>query len=278
LGVQREQSGARVIRANGETLQQASELARYLPSLLLGPHTVELLTGPPGVRRSFLNWGVFHVEPKFGAWWQDGQRILKQRNAILKAGGAGSDISVWTEQLVSVTEKIDVARRAYFEAFLPVFTETYRFLLGVEGVKCRYRRGWPPDRELPAVYESQEESDRQRRFTQSGFHRADIQVWIDGNPVAQTCSRGELKLISWAMVLAQGRLMAGNSAVFLVDDLTAELDDKHRKTIAALLQQIGGQVLVTGTDSDSLRGLWEEGSGKLFHVEQGQIREQEHSE
>ena len=83
------------------------------------------------------------------------------------------------------------------------------------------------------------------------------------------------------MVLAQGILLGqdrSSTAIYLVDDLSAELDQEHQAAIAELLLQQGGQVLVTGTDLNRLEGLWGNASRKLFHVEQGQIRQQELSE
>jgi DNA replication and repair protein RecF len=281
LGVQRDEAGRRLIRVNGETRRHASDLARYLPSLLLGPSTVELLTGAPGLRRNFLNWGVFHVKPQFSELWREGTRILRQRNAVLRDGGSVKELEVWTKSLSEVGDQIHAARLDYFESFLPVFTDTYRFLMQLEGVKCSYRRGWDQEKLLLDVFNDQLGSDRQRRFTQSGYQRADIRLTIEGSPVAQICSRGELKLLSWAMVLAQGIVLSqkeNSNAIFLVDDLAAELDEQHQDAIAQLLMQQGGQVLVTGTDSKRLKGLWGKVSRKLFHVEQGEIREQELSE
>ena len=281
LGVQRDEAGRRLIRIDGETCRHASDLARYLPSLLLGPSTVELLTGSPGLRRNFLNWGVFHVKPQFSELWREGTRILRQRNALLRDGGSVQELDVWTRSLAEVGDQIHEARSAYFELFLPVFLDTYRFLMQLEGVKCTYRRGWDQEKSLADVFNDQLASDRQRRFTQSGYQRADLRLTIEGSPVAQICSRGELKLLSWAMVLAQGIVLSqkqDSNAIFLVDDLAAELDGRHQDAIAQLLVQQGGQVLVTGTDSNRLKGLWGKVSRKLFHVEQGEIREQELSE
>jgi DNA replication and repair protein RecF len=169
-------------------------------------------------------------------------------------------------------------RLSYFERFSPVFTETYRFLLDLKGVKCSYRRGWDKDRDLLDIYQEQLPTDRHRHFTHSGFQRADLRFTVDGKSVADMCSRGELKLIAWAAILAQGVILSESeqsSPVFLVDDLMAELDACHQSSVAELLTRIGGQVLVTGTDPNRLKTLWDLGSIKMFHVEQGSIRELE---
>ncbi len=278
LGYQRSISGERSIRINGETKLQASDLARHLPTLLLGPQSVELLTGAPPERRNFLNRGVFHVEQSFGDVWSQGVRSLRQRNALLKVGASTEDISSWTQQLIKYSTKIDDMRRCFVDQFIPVFTETYRFLLNLDGVKCSYRRGWDQQYSLEDVFASQLSTDRDRGFTFSGFQRADLRFTIEGKPVSEICSRGELKLIAWAAILAQGSLLGRKEysmPIYLVDDLTAELDRGHQQSIAQLLSKSGGQVLVTGTDPDRLQALWDNASLKLFHVKQGSISEVE---
>lgn len=281
LGYQRATSGERVLRVNGETKHQASEMAKHLPNLLLGPQSVELLTGSPTERRNFLNRGVFHVEHSFGEVWAQGVRSLRQRNALLKTAAPDASLNPWTEQVIGYATKIDEMRRGFIEQFLPVFTETYRFLLDLDGVKCSYRRGWDQHSELQEIYAEQLANDRERGFTFSGFHRADLRFTIDGKPVSEICSRGELKLIAWSAILAQGLLlgrMEDRKPIYLVDDLTAELDGKHQHAVSKLLSNSGGQVLVTGTDADRLKALWNNASHKLFHVKQGSISEVETSE
>lgn len=281
IGFHRTKDGQRTMRINGANQHQASELARYLPTLILGPQSVELLTGPPPDRRSFLNRAVFHVEHSFSEVWSQGVRSLRQRNVLLREEAPSSELEPWTRQFISLSEQIDEMRSAFMEAFLPVFSDTYRFLLDLESVKCSYRRGWDQSKSLEEVLQDQLNTDRQRRFTHSGFQRADLRFTIEGKPVSEICSRGELKLIAWAAILAQGTLLArteDSRPVFMVDDLVAELDKQHQIAVADLLSKIGGQVLVTGTDADRLKALWDKTSMKMFHVEQGSIRELEKQE
>lgn len=276
LGLQRPINGERTIKVNGEKEVRQSELARHLPSLSLGPDSVELLRGAPPERRKFLNQGVFHVEHSFTDLWRQAVRALQQRNNLLRNEKIGDhEIRPWTDQLIKLGEQIHAHRTSYFELFLPVFTDTYRFLLDLEGVKCSYKRGWDATESLGEVFDRQYESDRHRKFTQSGFQRADLSFTCEGVPISQVCSRGELKLLAWSAILAQGFVLGRgkNKPIFLVDDLIAELDQKHQLLVAELLVKQGGQVLVTGTDRKLLEALWNKGFGKVFHVEQGSIRE-----
>lgn len=278
VGLRRDQSGDKILKVNGHNEARMSEAARHLPTLVLGPDSVELLRGSPSERRKFMNQGVFHVEHSFGELWRQATRALQQRNNLLRSERIDkSQVDIWTTQLAIQSNLIDKARAQYYERFLPVFTDTYRFLLDLEGVKCSYRRGWDSERTLDQVLEEQYESDSQRKFTQSGFQRADLRFTCNGQPVSQICSRGELKLLSWAAILAQGFVLSqdSNPPLFLVDDLIAELDAKHQTAVAQLLSQQEGQVLVTGTDEKLLKALWQKGYGKVFHVEQGSVKELE---
>ena len=281
IGVQRDRDGGRDFKINGDVVQRASELALALPVLQLGPDTVDLLLGAPGQRRRFLNWGLFHVEPGFLSEWENAVRGLKQRNGLLRGGGGNpAELKVWTEKLVDLAESIDLFRQRYFEKFQTVFQTLCGELTGLQRVECVYNRGWDHQRSLKEVMAQQFDADRKRGFTFSGFHRADIEIRVAGQSATQVCSRGELKLLAWALVLSQGKLSAAQrnqSPIYLVDDLCAELDEAHRQRVCKELYNSGGQILATGIDLAQLRSSWAGVSAKMFHVERGAISEMESS-
>lgn len=275
IGVRRDREGGRDIRINGASVMRASALARRLPTLVLGPNTVELVNGPPGNRRRFLNWGVFHVEPSFSEDWDQANRCLRQRNELLrKPSTREQELEVWDEQLVGLAERIDAARSRWFEQFSQAFNEVCDALTGLDGVTCRYQRGWDATASLHQVLARQRQADLQRGYTQSGFQRADLQLRVNDAVATSTCSRGELKILAWAMVLAQGAVYRGVAAsrlVYLVDDLASELDAGHRDRVCAFLADSGGQVLVTGIEGNQLQATWQGQVPRVFHVEHGRF-------
>lgn len=277
LGVRRGRDGSRELRIDGGSVGRTSALARLLPTLVLGPHTADLVTGPPGGRRRFLNWGVFHVEPSFGDLWDQYNRSLRQRNRLLKRSAISSaELRSWNEALDRLAARVDAQRQAYFDQFSAHFASTATALMGENRLDSRYHRGWEAGRSLGETLLEQEASDRQRGFTQAGPHRADIRIRIAGQNAADVCSRGELKVLAWALVLAQGayfRVARGSTLTYLVDDLASELDRRHRQRVSELLDERGNQVLVTGIERDHLELGWN--APKLFHVEQGRFHEQE---
>jgi DNA replication and repair protein RecF len=277
VGVYRGRDGSRDIKVNTEVVGRASELARILPVLMLGPDTVDVLLGPPALRRRLLNWGLFHVEPRFLSDWDMATRCLKQRNALLRQhAGSDSEISVWTEQLCEVSLRLHHYRGEYFQAFATRFAVICERLSGLANVTCHYRRGWNIERELPDVYVDQLEADKKRGFTASGIHKADVELLVNGVPAVSICSRGELKVLAWALYLCQGRVSSElggvTGLVYLVDDVAAELDAAHRGKVCSALLESGCQVIATGIELDQLLNCWGGATTKLFHVEHGDIR------
>ncbi|MBP9032501.1 MAG: DNA replication/repair protein RecF [Pseudomonadales bacterium] len=278
IGVSRDRDGSFVGRIQGQAIRNSAELARRLPLQLINSDTFALLEGGPKVRRQFLDWGVFHVEHGFHRLWLDVHRCLRQRNALLRHDRISSaQLGIWDSQLAECATQLDELRAGYFEAFHPVFQQTLRELLSLDGLELSYLRGWDRERTLESVLSEQIEKDRVRGFTQSGPHRADIRVRIRGLNAAEVLSRGQQKLVVAAMKLAQGRLFSatqGRDCVFLVDDLPAELDREHRRQLCRLLAAMRCQVLLSCVDATELSGCWDGLAAKemkLFHVEHGAL-------
>jgi DNA replication and repair protein RecF len=282
LGIRRDLNGKREIRINGEVEKQASVLAEELPVLYLGPETVDLLLGSPSLRRSFLNWGVFHVEPQFKKLWVDANRSLKQRNQLLRQSMTQTEeLVTWTTQLAVQAEVINRYRLSYFRSYEKLFYDILGLVSKIDGVSLSYDSGWQNGMSLLELYENRIESDLRRGFTQYGFQRADFKISINGELANLVCSRGELKSIAWALVLAQGKLLADeqrNRAIFLVDDIASELDKDHRERFCKWLWLSESQIFATGIESESLRASWQDMKGKEFHVKHGVFTNQEKKE
>lgn len=278
VGVQRNRGGSRVIRIDGDDVKRATNLASLLPILLLGSGTVNLLLGPPGQRRRFLNWGLFHVEPSFSQVWEGANRCLKQRNEVLRKNGSDEELETWTRELVAYSERLDVSRHEYMRTYEAVFRENCKLLTELSNISCQYYRGWGDDSTLSDLYQKDRAIDRKRGFTQRGFQRADVRIRVNGEEAVNTCSRGELKVLSWAMLLSQGAMLESGAAgdlLYLVDDMNAELDEQHRDRICRYLKSTGNQIVATGIEQLSLVASWKAQEQKLFHVEHGSLKHEE---
>lgn len=162
---------------------------------LINPDSFRLLEGAPKIRRQFLDWGVFHVEPRFMAAWQRLQKALRQRNSWLRHGTLdAASQAAWDRELCLASAEIDEYRRNYIKALKPVFERTLSELVELDGLTLSYYRGWDKDRELNEVLASSLHRDQQMGHTQAGPQRADLRLRIGANNAADILSRGQQNL------------------------------------------------------------------------------------
>ena len=112
LGVEGSADGVRA-RLGGAKASSLAELAPLLPVQIIDPEIHRLIEEGPSRRRRFLDWGVFHVEPRFVDDWQRFQQAFKQRNAALKSRQPRQVIAAWDGDVVRYGESLSAARSRY---------------------------------------------------------------------------------------------------------------------------------------------------------------------
>ncbi len=280
IGVQRFGSGEFQFKIAGQQVYTASLLAEELPALVVNSDSFALVDGSPGDRRRFLDWGVFHVEQPPRDLWRKFQRVLKQRNNLLRRGKIDRDeLRVWDREFAALSEQVARFRDAYFHRFVPECQAVYTALSGDEKVELEMELspGWQNRNgllnELDAVYPR----DLQSKTTNVGAHRADLKLKCRGRSATDVLSRGQIKLLVLAMQLAQGRILRKirkRGCIYLLDDLAAELDSFNLTRCLELLAAQRDQVFLTGTERHALLKLMPKGapySPAVFHVEQGEV-------
>lgn len=258
-------------KLNGQFLKKSSDLALFVPLLLITPDGDKLINGSPRQRRRFLDWGLFHVEHRFFEVWQRYNRVLIQRNSALKGGA--SQLLIWNQQLISVGNELNDQRQDYANQLAVVAQDCFKELTDIESVKFKYLSGWNKDQTFSESLERHAEHDIKAGFTQRGPHRADLVMQIGGDAASEYLSGGQVKLAACALYLAQAKLYSTRvqrPCLLLVDDLPAELDSKHRKRLLDILYSINGQVFITSTDI-SLFDISHYKEVEVFHVKHGSI-------
>ena len=277
LGVRRERSGDAQIKIAGTPVRTLAELAEQLPIQVITADSFNLLTGAPGARRQYLDWGVFHVEHRFFGEWQRFQRCLKQRNMLLRRGNMlGQELAVWSRDLSAAGEAVHRFRDSYFQQLQPRFKDILaRLAPDIGEVQMSYRRGWDKQLDYAEVLEQSVATDQEQGYTHSGPQRADIRVTVDGHLAADTLSRGQQKLVVCGLKLAQGQLMSESGSgqcTYLIDDLPSELDEAHSRLVCALLADLDAQVFITCVDQSEIRAVWPAGEEfEMFHVVHGKV-------
>lgn len=275
LGLQRFSDNRLLIRLDGRQLRSRAELASLLPLQLLTPESIQLLTGSPRGRRHYIDWIMFHVEHDFHSNWVNYQRLLKQRNSLLRDKRMMETLKQWDKGLIEYGERITEQRCALFEELLPIIHEYVSLLLPEKEMSIRFRTGWKQGITLEQAINDSLPRDTKQGVTTVGPHRCDLSIEHNGKPVVEIFSRGQLKLLVIAFHLAQMsclQKLSGKQSLVLIDDLPAELDEHHRDLMLNILNRHCHQVFVTSTDRHHLKldGISE---SKVFHVEHGQIKE-----
>ncbi|MBS3785960.1 MAG: DNA replication and repair protein RecF, partial [Gammaproteobacteria bacterium] len=129
------------VRLNGEDVRSLSEFAGLVPIQVLNTEAQRLLTEGPAERRSFLNWGVFHVEPTYRNQWRRYQRGLRQRNAALRTGNE-SVAKTWEAELAVAGEAVSEVRVQFLETLMREWTALLKDWLPDLDFSWRYRSGW----------------------------------------------------------------------------------------------------------------------------------------
>lgn len=269
------------LRVDGQNVASLSALASLFPVSVIDPGVFDIIAGGPGRRRQFLDWLVFHVEPSFARTWQQCQRVISQRNQMLRSGRLDDrQLRVWDQQYVTLAGSVDSLRRSVFERFDKALKELLDEVQTSwsEPVTVDYFQGWDARRPLEEVLFSQRDQERKAGYTLYGPNRADIRVRFHGRSVAETFSRGQQKTLVILMKLAQARVLASDNKqiTFLLDDINAELDSVHRRLLAGKLQALGSQVFLTTIEPPDPAELWpdQQPELKMFHVEHGRLTEE----
>lgn len=260
-------------RLDGGPVGHLGELCAALAVVTFEPGSHALIVGAGEVRRRYLDWGLFHVEPDFLSLWRRYSRALKQRNALLKVRATEAQLDAWEYELAETGEPLGRYREHYLEALQPGFSRLTGELASTLGdARFIYMPGWRRDElSLADALLLARPRDLQAGFTSVGPHRADWRTELSAIPGREALSRGQAKLAALTSLLAQAEHHAtarGEWPALCFDDLASELDRRHQRMLLKWIGATGAQVFVTGTELPP--GLEELGVPfALFHVEHG---------
>lgn len=294
VAIEKAQDASTQLRLNGQSLITQSPLSQRLPTLLLEPVTLNGLEEGSQIRRELLDWLVFHVEQNFHSHWLAYSRILKQRNSLLKQPQPltqlqRQEILAWDSQLAVHAKAINAYRETILKSWQKYFAEQVTIFLPqyADKLSLRFSVGFDKEKGLQAVLAERLDIDKELGYTRMGCHRADINVmlkFVDDNnhahtlPATDMLSRGEKKLLMTALRLSQLPLLnqAGKVPLVLLDDITAELDERALGLLLIGLKKVKSQLFITSLSYEILpmvQDIWQE-EVKLFHVKQGDVVEE----
>jgi DNA replication and repair protein RecF len=253
-------------KLNGSECKKTKEILGILQTVTFSPEDLILVKGDPGERRHFLDELLVQKSSSYAGIKNDYDRVLKQRNALLKSAGPArknnlesvlATLDVWNDQLVNFGSQIIFARNQIINELLPYVSKSYAELAPTSKVlNIKYLPNVSSETMaltdlVPAMKEKLQERQQDeldRGLTLVGPHRDDMEIFIGELPAKGYASHGESWSVALALKLASFDLLKATSPagdpVLILDDVFAELDAARRNQLILRVKNVE-QVLIT---------------------------------
>ena len=254
-------SGRNRVQVNRQPLRRARDLLGSLRVSVFTPDDLAIVKGGPDERRRFADQVLVGLHPRNDALRTEVDRVLRQRNALLRGAGGRLDegaaftLDVWDAKLASSGAALAAARLELLDRMLPVLSSTYDTLARHPAhVEASYEAAWAPEdvRAAPAGGDRQaaltealtealavsRPEDVRRGVSTTGPHRDEVALSIGGAPARTQASQGEQRTLALALRLAAHHVVTevtGSPPVLLLDDVFSELDPDRSHALLAHL-------------------------------------------
>jgi DNA replication and repair protein RecF len=279
-------------RINRSPLPKARELLGLVRTVLFSPEDLALVKGDPSARRRFADDLLVQVSPRYAGTRSDYDRVLKQRNSLLKSAGAArrsgssaeaaresalSTLAVWDARLAELGAEIMRRRARLVEDLTPLVGKAYEAVArGAtrDDATLAYRPSFEvQDGELEpqilAAIEARRRDELDRGMSLVGPHRDELLLTLGDLPVKGYASHGESWSFALALRLASYDLLrsGGDDPILVLDDVFAELDSGRRSQLADLVAD-AEQVLITAAVAEDVP---DQLRGRRFTVADGEV-------
>jgi DNA replication and repair protein RecF len=290
---------ARINKANATRLR---DILGYVNTVTFAPEDLDIVKKDPSNRRAFIDELLVQVSPRFAGVFTDYERVLRQRNTLLRTarqtsakGTALSTLDAWDESLVKFGAEIVAARVALVDRLRPLLTEAYQSIAIANNeprilTKSSLVGATLVDEDDTGALENIESSDvveveelfraklaqiRQneldRGITMVGPHRDDLVLMLSDLPAKGYASHGEswsfalgLRLASISLLRSETR---SGDPILILDDVFAELDAGRRSRLAELVAN-NEQVIITAAVGEDVPA---ELKARVFEVAAGEV-------
>ena len=292
-------------RLNKSEVAKPKDILGYLNSVIFAPEDLDIVKRDPSNRRGFLDQLIVQFNPRMHGVYADYDRVLKQRNTLLKSAratgtkGEGlSTLDAWDQALVKNGTEIIAARVAITEKLSPPLVTNYQNIaksnnepgmfirssvvesskLDQDDLETQDALSTTNKEEVSGLFQQKlslmRPKELERGITLVGPHRDDLQLNLGSLPAKGYASHGEswsyalsLKLASLEILKSESKL---GDPILILDDVFAELDKDRREKLSDLVQQ-NEQVLITAAviedvPDNLLANKFEVDSGRVTHV------------
>jgi DNA replication and repair protein RecF len=260
--------GGRQVRLDGKAVRPASRYFGGFQVVLFAPEDLTVARGAPAERRSFLDRAVFQRTPEYLGEAQDYDRVLRSRNAVLRARhssgprDAAGLLAVYDQKLAELGGRRVHRRRRLVEELSPRLRAAFAAISRTDlEASARYAPAWLPAgadlndeaslvQGLAAALAQARPADLARAVTTVGPHRDDLELTLGGRSAGAFASQGQLRALILAWKIAELELLTethGEAPILLLDDVSSELDPQRNEYLFDFLRSKKTQVAITTT-------------------------------
>lgn len=272
------------ISVDGKRIDRLSAYIGFLPVIMLSPEDIVLIQGGSTTRRRFMDVALCQSDRDYLEHLQRYNKLLAQRNALLRSDGFRSDrnlLMTYTKSMTNAARLIHDRRKALTTSILPDVTRYYHALSRSEETPSLKYISHLETEDLESLALASFEGDMQYGRTTKGIHRDDLEILLDKRQVKRFGSQGQIKSLLIALHLAQAEYLkthAGSAPVLLLDDIFDRLDEQRAQSLIRMLtEDETSQVFISDASPQRVQSLLAQaGSAALvYEVLHGTIKKSE---
>ena len=266
------------VKINGVKIKKMTELLENILIVVFSPEDLKIVKDSPEKRRSFMDREISQLRPSYYMDLSFYRRALLQRNALLKEKNATKEnFDVWNIELSLHGTKIIIKRKEFIEKINKISNEIHSNITnGKETLEVVYEPSVPYSEQKTQevfieVLEKNKKRDIFKGNTESGPHRDDLEIRINGIDIRKYGSQGQQRTAALSLKLAELRLIkeeTGEDAVLLLDDVLSELDANRQSYLINSLADT--QIFITTTEiSENIKSMLP--VGFTFNIKNGTV-------
>jgi len=245
---------------DGGPVRRLQEWFAPIRAILFCPEHSAIVRGGPDERRRFIDRARFTAAPAYLDLVRAYRRVVRQKTMLLRGPARDAELDIWDQRLVELGARMARQRLMMVDDLREPFQQMIREIAGNETVDLQMRGvgipGVTPGSLAGILARARPEERRQRRVL-VGPHRDDMAILLGGRLARNYASQGQARSIVLALKLAEllAARQRADAPLFLLDDLTSELDGRRMRRLVGVLSQMQSQVWVTTTDPAHLGPL-----------------------
>lgn len=262
-------SGERKVRVDGKAPTELADYFTGVRAIAFAPSDAAIVDGEPAKRRAWVDRATFTRQPAYLALARAYRRALGHKAAALKGPVDRTLLDVYDEQLASLGARVAERRAGLLEALEPHVREVHRHIAGGDdelGLRMRTKAEGQDLAEriesLRAAMTASRDLDMRRGFTMIGPHTDELLITLNGKALRTFGSRGQVRSLVLSLKLSE--LLAardrGVTPMFLLDDVSSELDRSRTARLVEVLADLKAQVFASTTAPEHIEGLPADGT------------------